>query len=46
VDVPKLKSLTMKVLKIAMFTLPLEFMLGGNKIKYQLGYFKVDPYAK
>jgi hypothetical protein len=32
--------------KIAIFTLPLDFMLGGNKIKYQLGYFKVDPYAK
>ncbi len=36
----------MKVLEIAMFTLPLDFMLGGNKIKYQLEYFKVDTYAK
>jgi hypothetical protein len=45
VDVPKLKSLTMKVLEIATF-LPLDFMLGGNKIKYQLGYFKVDTDAK
>jgi hypothetical protein len=36
----------MKVLETAMFILPLDFMLGGNKIKYQLGYFKFDPYAK